>query len=67
MSGKMLSQYVVIQNLAQMPVWEFKSAVRQGKIALVTKLFGLPRGNLVRRARKQRKVYGIDDKDITGF
>ena len=54
----------VISYLMSLPRQEFERAVREGGVALITRMFGLPRGYFVREVRRMRRNLDALDRGI---
>ena len=54
----------VISYLMNLSRWEFERTVRRGGAALVTRVFGYPRGYFVREVRRMRRNLDALDRGI---
>jgi len=54
----------VISYLMSLPYWEFERAVKRGQVALVTRMFGLPRGYFVKEIRRMRRNLAAFERGV---
>jgi len=54
----------VISYLMTLPHFEFERAVKHGQVALVTRMFGFPRGYFVREIRRMRRNLAAFERGV---